>query len=188
MKLVLASESPTRRRALDILGLTYEISSCQVDEKAIRHHDPRELVRLLATAKAQSSLDPVKGTIVVAGDAVVSREEKIFEKPANLLQAEEFLREFSGSTVEYVTAVAVANSITGKLSTDVQSSKISFRNLFPGEIADYISRYNVLAYAGAFESEGVVRFSTCVSGPCNYMTGFSMDALVLLLRQEGIGV
>jgi MAF protein len=188
MKLVLASESPTRRRALDILGLAYEIRPCRIDEKAIRHDDPRELVRLLAAAKAKSSLDPMKNTIVVAGDAIVSKAERIFEKPANHFQAEKFLHEFSGSTVEYVTAVAVGNSNTGKIATSVQSSRISFRNLSPGEIADYIHRYDVLTCAGAFESEGVVRFSRCVSGPCNYITGFSMNELVLMLRREGIAV
>jgi septum formation protein len=188
MKIVLASESPSRRRALDILGLTYEISPSRIDEKAIRHNDARELVRLLAEAKARSKANLGPGMIVIAGDAVVSKSQKIFEKPLDLVQAQEFLHEFSGSRIEYVTAITIANSTTGKLVTDVQLSRIFFRTLRAEEIADYVRRYNVLACAGAIEADGVARFSQFISGSCNYETGFSINELVQMLRQEGVAV
>jgi septum formation protein len=188
MKIVLASESPSRRRALDILGLVYEIRPSRIDEKTIRHNDPTELVRLLAEAKARSTANSVPGVIVVAGDAVVSKAGRIYEKPTDLLQAQEFLHEFSGSTVDYVTAIAIANSTTGKMVTDVQLSKITFRSLLAGEVADYVRRYDVLACAGAIEGDGVARFSKHISGPCNYETGFSLNELILMLRREGIAV
>lgn len=186
--LVLASESPSRVRALDILGLHYVVRPSRIDEKAIRHNDPGELVRLLAEAKARSIMDSEKDAIVVAGDAVVSRAGKIFEKPMDLVQAQDYLHEFSGNAVDYVTAISVANCTTGKVTTSVQMSKIVFRSLLAGEIADYVRRYDVLACAGAFECDGVARFSKHVYGPCNYATGFSMNDLVLLLRQEGVAV
>lgn len=40
MKIVLASESPFPRRALDMLGIAYEVCPSKVDEKAIRNHSP----------------------------------------------------------------------------------------------------------------------------------------------------
>lgn len=43
MKVVLASESQSRKRALDILGLTYEIHPSTIDEKSIRDSDPAAL-------------------------------------------------------------------------------------------------------------------------------------------------
>lgn len=51
MKIVLASESPFRRRALDILGLTYEICPSGIDEKAIRDNNPADLTRTLAAVE-----------------------------------------------------------------------------------------------------------------------------------------
>ena len=36
MKIVLASESPFRRRAMDMLGLAYETRPSRIDEKTIR--------------------------------------------------------------------------------------------------------------------------------------------------------
>ena len=55
MKIVLASESPFRRRALDMLGLEYEVSPSRIDEKAIRDENPLELTRKIAEAKARRS-------------------------------------------------------------------------------------------------------------------------------------
>ena len=51
MKIVLASESLFRKRALDLIGLPYETRPSRIDEKAIRHRDPAELTRRLGEAK-----------------------------------------------------------------------------------------------------------------------------------------
>jgi predicted house-cleaning NTP pyrophosphatase (Maf/HAM1 superfamily) len=46
MRAVLASESQSRRRALDILGLTYEVRPSAIDEKSIRDSDPAALTNI----------------------------------------------------------------------------------------------------------------------------------------------
>jgi septum formation protein len=114
MRIVLASESTSRRRALDILGLAYEIRPSRIDEKAIREKDPSRLACLLAEAKARRIAEDIEDAIIVAGDAVVSKAGRIYEKPIDAAEAFEFLRDFSGNTVEFVTAIAVMNSASGK--------------------------------------------------------------------------
>ena len=52
MRIVLASESESRRRALDILGLKYEVRPSAIDERAVRDLDPAVMTRKLAEAKA----------------------------------------------------------------------------------------------------------------------------------------
>ena len=59
MKIVLASESLFRRRALELIGLPYETRPSRIDEKAIRHHDPAEPTGHLAEAKAARHFEPV---------------------------------------------------------------------------------------------------------------------------------
>jgi len=51
VKVILASESQSRRRALDILGLKYEVHPSAIDEKSVRDADPAALTRKLAEAK-----------------------------------------------------------------------------------------------------------------------------------------
>src|SRR5207344_2856415 len=74
MRIILASESQSRKRALDILGLTYEVHPSAIDEKSIRDSDPVALTRKLAEAKAWTVVSHVEDAVVISGDAVVVRD------------------------------------------------------------------------------------------------------------------
>jgi predicted house-cleaning NTP pyrophosphatase (Maf/HAM1 superfamily) len=56
------------------------------------------------------------------------------------------------------------------------------------EIRDYISRYQVLRFAGAFEGGGVLRFADSVSGSYNFITAMPVSRLAVFLRQQGMDV
>ena len=99
MRIVLASESASRRRAMDILGLAYEVRPSRIDEKAIREEDPERLACRLSEAKARTVAETNPDAVIVAGDAVVSKAGRIYEKPADAAEAFEFLSGFSGDAV-----------------------------------------------------------------------------------------
>lgn len=141
MKIVLASESAFRRRALDLLGLVYETSPAAIDEKAIRHPDPFVLTRKLAEAKARKVAERYPEAIIVAGDAVAAKTGRIFEKPRDAAEAAEFLLELSGGEFQFVTGLAVLNSKTRRMHSAVEASNITFRPLLERKIQDYIQRY-----------------------------------------------
>jgi septum formation protein len=186
--IVLASESASRRRAMDILGLPYEIRPSRIDEKSIRENDPSRLARVLSEAKARKVAETALDAIIVAGDAVVSKDGRIYEKPVDTHEAAGFLKEFSGNTVEFVSAIAVMNSASGKVLSMVHASKILFRSLSDSEISDYIDRYDVRRFAGAFDGDGVIRFADHVSGSYNFATGVALNDLICLLREHGVQV
>jgi len=188
MKVVLASESQSRKRALDILGLTYEVRPSAIDEKSIRDSDPAVLTRKLAEAKAWKVAGDVQDAVVVSGDAVVAKDGKILEKPRGNDEAVEFLRELSGSAFQFVTSLAVVRSDTRKMLSTVETSEIKFRQLLDREILDYVSRYPVLRFAGAFEGDGVLRFADSVSGSYNFITALPVSRLAVFLREQGVEV
>jgi septum formation protein len=188
MKLVLASESQFRRRALDMLGLAYEICPSGIDEKAIRDNNPADLTRKLAEAKARKVASACSGAVVVSGDAVVSKGDRIYEKPRSTDEAAQFLRELSGSEFQFVTALAVIHSETDRMLSTVEISNISFRELVEREIQAYISKHAVLSYAGAFESDAVLRFAEQISGSYNFVTALPVSRLIVFLRAQGIDV
>jgi septum formation protein len=190
MKIVLASESPFRRRALDMLGLEYEVSPSRIDEKAIRDDNPLELTRKIAEAKARKVSGDDPDAIIVAGDAVAAKGSRIFEKPRDIHQADEFLHELSGSEFQFITALVVLHSRKDKekmLST-VEVLNITFRKLLDREIQDYIAKYPVLNYAGAFENDAVYRFSERIEGSYNIGTAIPIGCLTLFLREFGVNV
>jgi len=108
MKIMLASESPIRRRALDILGLAY---------------------RKLSEAKARKVVSECPDAVVVSGDAAVSKGGKINEKPRNEAEAAQFLGELSGSEFQFVTALSIIHSQTQNMLSAVDTSHICFRQL-----------------------------------------------------------
>jgi|CZKD01.1.fsa_nt_gi hypothetical protein len=67
MRIVLASESQFRKRAMDLLGLPYETRPSRIDEKAIRDDDPAQLTRRPAEAKAHKIADECPA-IIDSGD------------------------------------------------------------------------------------------------------------------------
>jgi septum formation protein len=182
MRLVLASESPLRKRALDLLGLAYETRPSGIDEKSIRDDHPAELTRKLAAAKAWKVAADCPDAVIVSGDAVVSKHGRIYEKPRTLEEAAEFLRELSGSEFQFVTSLAVLHAPTRKMLSTVETSNISFRPLVEGEIQSYIRRYPVLNFAGAFESDAVLLFAEHISGSYNIVTALPVSRLIVFLR------
>jgi len=103
-------------------------------------------------------------------------------------EAAQFLSEFSGSEFQFVTALTVINSQTRKKLSAVETSTISFRQLVETEIRDYITTYDVLRYAGAFESEAVLRFADRISGSYNFVTALPVSRLVVFLRAQGVAI
>lgn len=188
MRVILASESQSRRRALDILGLTYEVCPSAIDEKSIRDFDPAELTKKLAEAKARRVAGDFQDAVVVSGDAVVAKNGRIFEKPRDNDEGAEFLRELSGSAFQFVTSLTVIRSDTRRMLSTVETSEIRFRQLAELEIRDCISRYPVLRFAGAFEGDGVLRFADSVSGSYNFVTAMPVSRLAVFLRELGVQV
>jgi septum formation protein len=188
MRLVLASESQSRRRALDRLGIAYEVHPSAIDEKSIRDADPAVLTTKLAEAKAWKIANTFKDAVVVAGDAVVVKDEKIFEKPRDIAEAAQFLAELSGSSFRFVTSLAVLRADTGKMLSTAEASEITFRPLIDSEIRDYVGRHPVLQYAGAFDGDGVLRFAESICGSCNIFTAMPVSKLAVFLREQGVDV
>jgi septum formation protein len=188
IKVVLASESPFRRRAMDMVGIPYETRAANIDEKAIRDDDPTMLTRKLAEAKAWKVAGECPDAVIVSGDAVAAKDGKIYEKPVDLEEAANFLAEFSGNEFQFVTSLAVLHAPKRKMLSAVEISNITFRALEEREIRDYVRKYSVLNYAGAFESDAVLKFGERVSGAVNIGTALPISRLIGLLREQGIKV
>jgi predicted house-cleaning NTP pyrophosphatase (Maf/HAM1 superfamily) len=103
-------------------------------------------------------------------------------------KAAEFLRDLSGSQFQFVTSIAVLNAQTKRMLSTVESSDIFFRPLLEREIQQYINKYDVLSYAGAFENDAVLMFADRIAGSYNLGTALPPSRLILLLRAQGVDV
>ena len=188
MELILASKSVPRKRALDILGLKYEVVTSNIDEKTIRDNNPIELVKKLSEAKARQVGEENINSLVIGGDLIVFSNEKIYEKPVDENDAINMLNSFSENWISIIGGVAVYNSITKKIYSAVEEYRVKFRKLTDYEIKDYMKRYPALHCSGAFEGDGLFRFAETAEGkyPFTSQITFPMNKLIDFLREEGV--
>ena len=186
--LLLASASPARRRLLEQAAISHRVQVSGVDEEAIVHPDPVQLVQLLAQAKAHAVRDslarttgdsaPPSITAVLGCDSVLVFAGEVFGKPADAAEAIARWRRMAGGWGALHTghcvlggahgpAVTAGEPLTMERLTTV-TTKVLFAPLSTAEIEAYVATGEPLACAGGFALEGrggsvVVRLEGCYS-------------------------
>lgn len=181
-RLILASQSAHRKKALEILGLDFECIPAHIDEKAIRHDDPIKMAQLISEAKALEIAQREKG-VIISGDAFIILNEKVLEKPSSKKEAFEMLSALSENKYEFITALSVYDTESQKMQSSVSTCVVYFRKLSSTEILDYCNRYPVEKFAGAHETDAVSRFAEKVEGSFTLQTSINLKDLVDFLEK-----
>lgn len=156
MKIILGSQSKGRKRVMEEMGFQFETMSSDIDEKAIRHDNPKILTMTLAHAKADALLPKIKEEVIlITTDGVGLCNGKILEKPEDAKEAREFLRSYEKYPVEIITSVVVTNTATGKQAEGTGSATIYFYPIPDIVIDQLIKEGYVFNLAGAFDIFGV---------------------------------
>lgn len=140
---------------LEEMGIEFEVMPADIDEKAIRHDDPKELVLGIANAKADFLLPKItEPAILITGDAIVLCAKKVLEKPKTKQEVRDFLQGYKNYPAQTITAVVVTNTSTGKRAEVIDTSKVYFNNFSETEIDAIINDGQVFDLSGGFTIEG----------------------------------
>jgi septum formation protein len=150
--IVLASSSPRRRELLKGLGLSFEVIPAEVDETKLKGESPEALVKRLSKIKAEAVAKKYPEALIIAADTTVALQDKILEKPKDLIENKEFVRLLSGNTHQVYTGHALIYK--GQLESVVRCSQVRFRTLSEGEIERYVSTGEGLDKAGGYAIQG----------------------------------
>ena len=180
--LILASASPARRRLLEQAGIPHRVQVSGVDEAAIQHGDPRQLVQQLARAKAAAVASTVavgfgEGAAVLGCDSLLVFEGEVFGKPADAAEAQARWQRMAGRWGELITGhcllptdQAGGRGLGGHASPHLAAvvTRVQFASLSPAEIEAYVATGEPLQCAGGFALEGrggllVERIEGCFS-------------------------
>lgn len=189
--LYLASQSPRRRHLLGWLGLPFEVVDHGVDESEYRSDDGFEMVKNLSLAKAYGGAQKIKQGLVIGSDLTVALEGKIYDKPKNLKQAREFLKELSGKTHVIYCGVAVVETETSEAVMSVDEVKVKMK-AYDDEIIDkYVRKFEVLDKGGGysinFELEEFGSLVERIDGDKTTVLGLPMEHLENLLKEFKVG-
>lgn len=190
MKLVLASTSAYRRELLQRFGLPFEVARPDIDESPLPGEHPRATAERLAIEKARAVAGNFTDALIIGSDQVAAMGDIRFGKPGTVERAVAQLKQMSGQTVVFHTALALLNTTTGEAQIDVVPTEVRFRTLSDDEIVRYVDKERPLDCAGSAKSEGLgITLLDALSGDDpNALVGLPLIALARMLRHEGVAL
>ena len=190
MKLILASSSPFRRELLARLMIPFEVAVPNVDETPLPGEAPAALVERLAVQKAQVVASQYRDALVIGSDQVAVHDGAIVGKPLTHERAVAQLRQASGKAVVLYTGLALVNSASGHVRSEVVPYRVVFRTLTDTQIENYLRKEQPYHCAGSVKSEGLgVALLERFEGedPAS-LIGLPLIRLVRMLETEGLAV
>ena len=187
-RLVLASTSRYRRELLGRLGLPFEVISPDADESPLPGESAPDLALRLAVLKARSVRAP--DALVIGSDQAAALEGRLIGKPGGHEAAVRQLRELSGKSADFHTAVALLDTKTNSLESRIVACRVAFRTLDDRRIEAYLRREQPYDCAGSAKAEGlgialIARIDT--EDPTS-LIGLPLIALTELLERAGMPV
>ena len=187
VKLILASNSPRRKKIFSDLGLDFEVIPSNYEEKLETDVFSYDLIEDLATQKA---LDVVRrvgnNEIVIGADTVVILHNKILGKPKDKKDAFRMLSELSGNTHSVVTSICGINTKTNRAALLSTTSYVRFKTLSEEIINNYIEKFNPLDKAGSYGiqelPEGIL---DKYEGSFENIIGLAPESVTAVLEQLG---
>ena len=189
-QLVLASSSEARRKVLEKLDLPFEVFKPNIDESPKSGESPKQLVKRLSVEKVRAATDCYPDHLVIGSDQVAVVGEQILGKPANRECAISQLELMSKKEVVLLTGLALINSGTGNVQSDVIPYRVEFRNLTRSMIENYIDKDEPYDCGGSLRSEGlgIVLLKRFDGSDPNALLGLPLIRLIDMLEYEGVSI
>ncbi|WP_334061884.1 Maf family protein [Alteromonas genovensis] len=159
--LILASSSQYRKKLLADIGLHVETMSPDIDETPKPDETALTLSKRLAQEKALKVSARVSNdeAIVIGSDQVAFLATDdgpiLLGKPLNVGTAVQQLKLCQGKTVSFFTAICVYQASSDTLITDVEETRVHFRENTTSLLQGYVEKERPLDCAGSFKSEGM---------------------------------
>ena len=188
--LILGSTSPYRRELLSRLRIPFSLQSPEVDETPLEGERPIQLAQRLALAKAKAVAEKNPNAVVIGSDQVADLNGMSLGKPGNFDRAMVQLRQMSGQTVVFQTALAVVCLDSGFEQADLASVRVKFRVLSDAEIEAYLLREKPYDCAGSAKSEGlgIALLESIANDDPTALVGLPLIRTCNLLRAAGIKI
>lgn len=194
MRLVLASQSASRRALLTAAGLEFEALPAAVDEATIKESARAEgmavaeAATLLADAKAARIARKHPDAVIIGADQILVCEGEWFDKPEDVEAARHHLGRLRNKPHELVTAVVVWRE-GERAWHHVARPKLVMRDFSDAFLDAYLAREAefVTQSVGAYRLEGLgLQLMRDIRGEHTAILGLPMLPLLAYLRDSGV--
>jgi len=188
-KIVLASQSTSRRRLLEGAGLEPTVMVSHGDEETdfCNAMTPADMVIALAVTKAHTVREQVDFPAIIIGcDSTFDVDGISFGKPETPAIAKERALAISGRSGLLHTGHCIIDTVQGREIADRVTTKVTFSKMSESEIDDYIASGEPLHVAGGFTLDGFGSpFIPVIEGDYTNVVGISMPFLRSAMAQLG---
>lgn len=189
MRLVLASQSPSRRMLLEQGGVTPVLRPAHIDEDAVIASlddvSPSTTVSTLARAKAETAIAEFPDDVVVGCDSMLLLDGELLGKPHTVEATVERWKAQRGKVAQLLTGHAVW--FGGEWVVDTVATTIRFGDVSDADIQAYAESGQPLECAGAFTLEALGSwFIDSIDGDPTSVIGLSMPLLRRCLYRFGL--
>ena len=186
MKIVLASQSPNRKKLLSKAGLTFKIFSPNIQEEIfIDTKQPEYSCLNVAKQKALKAQKVHKTEIIIACDQMAYSEGKIFGKAHTEQKAIQTLIELQGRPHTLFTGLCMLWE--NKEHSYLCKSRMTMRALSPKQIKNYVLKEKPLKCAGSYQVEalGIKLFEKIETEDFNSIEGLPLIQVISQLEKWG---
>jgi septum formation protein len=180
-KVVLASESPRRKKIFNMIGVHALQMPAHLDEP-IEDIPPHKYVMKYARKKAETVYRNVDSDCMVIGaDTIVYLDHKILGKPQDINQAANYLSHLAGQRHDVYTGICIAYK--NQYYVDYEKTSVEFMPMSMFEIEEYIKTSEPMDKAGAYGIQGYGgQFIKKVNGCYFNVMGFPVTCFHNLLK------
>lgn len=188
--IVLASTSPYRRALLSRLQISFTTASPEVDESAVVGESGEARALRLAEEKAVALAERFPDSLILGGDQTIACGDVYFDKPLCRENAIAQLKQMRGQTLDFYTALALNNTITGECTARLVTHHVRVRQLSDEEIIAYVQKEPSFNCGGGAQIEGlgIALMADIQGGDPTALIGISLIDATALLSANGVAI
>ena len=185
--IVLASQSPNRRKVLESAGIRV-ITRPQDIWEICGETEPEKVVTALSSQKMESYLrspefDPSLHAVAV--DTLVALDGKLMGKPKDDEDAKAMIRSFSGRWHEVYSGMSVYIPQSKKTVVVCDVTRVLFHSLTESDVKWYISTGDPKGAAGAYKiQENGYKLIDEIDGSFSNIIGIPLERLIEVLSED----
>ena len=184
-RIILASQSPSRKELLERLGLPFIVAPQNIDETPYDKERPHPYVRRLAKEKAHKAQKDNPNAVIIAADTIIYKGHTILQKPKDAEEARTMIEQLSGARHRVFTGLCVLHNKKKCVKSIV--TRVQFRRLQPKAIKQHVLSQNWKGCSGGYNlASASLAFIKNVNGSISSIIGLPLAELCSILSTFGI--
>jgi septum formation protein len=187
VNLILASQSPQRKKILEKMGLRFKVIPAHIDEHHSGLQKPHAIARSIALRKARAIAKKHPDKWVIGCDTIVVLSDgTISLKPKDREDARKILNSYRDSFCDVYSGLALVHRSRGIDFASFERTRIVFHAFSEKQLEEYLDTGDWKDRSGAMTIEGKGDWMRRMEGEYWNVVGLPVDLLKKMLKKADL--